>query len=72
MGIWEDLFSKHGHKKDKTTQEFLQIIKQMSEQALIAEQNERRLLKEIEQLQRWLYRCQHPPKKSVTFDVVFS
>jgi len=73
MGIWEDLFGKHGHKKSKEIQELLAIIKDMQEDIklkniqILKEQNEnKRLFRELQ-------RCLHPPKKhGARFDVVFS
>jgi hypothetical protein len=51
MGIFSDLFGKHGHKKDKTIQELLEIIKQM-------EGNEKRLLRMLEE-------CEKPHSENV-------
>lgn len=72
MGIFDFWFKKHGHRKDKIIQELLAEIKRMDEKEQVMVQNERRLIKDVERLERWLYRCQHPPKRAVTFDVVFS
>lgn len=59
MGIWEDLFGKHGHHDDEVIQELLAQIKRMQLEAIMSEQNERRLIKENERLFRELQRCLH-------------
>lgn len=72
MSIWDDLFGKHGHKKNNDVHELLGIIKRMAEEAAMAEQNERRLIKENERLFRELQKCLHKPKPhGARFDVVF-
>lgn len=71
MGIFSDLFGKHGHRKDKVIQELLEHIKILEEEKMILVKNERSLIQDVERLERWLHRCKHPPKKSVSFDVVF-
>lgn len=78
MGIFDFWFKKHGHKKSKEIQELLEEIKRMEQKEFIMVQNEAKILsdnkqlrKEVERLERWLYRCRHPRKTSVTFDVVF-
>jgi hypothetical protein len=66
MGIFDNLFKKHGHKDDETIKELLNEIK-------IQEENERRLIKENERIFKELQRCLHPGKPHpVRFDVVFS
>lgn len=86
MGIFDILWGKHGHRKDKHIQELLAEIKRQEENETLLILNEKRCLDEVrrlmedirtlrkenEKLERWLYRCQHPPKRAVTFDVVFS
>lgn len=54
MGLFEDLFNKHGHKKQKEIKELLEIIKRMEteailaqREAILAEKNESKLIESI-------------------------
>lgn len=74
MGIFSDLFDKHGHKKDKVIQELLDTIKLMEQEAILSERNETRLIKENERLYNDLQKClhQHTPAHPVKLAFNFS
>ena len=71
MGLFEDLFGKHKHHKDPIVKELLEIIKKQQQEAIIAEQNERKLLEANRTLQRELYRCMNKKPHGARYDVVF-
>lgn len=85
MGIFDELFGKHGHRKDNVVQELLEIIKKQQEEAILseknearliaeanqAERNEERLIRENQRLLRQLERCHRQHPHGARFDVVF-
>lgn len=72
MGIWNDIFAKHGHRKEEEIQELLKIIKQMEVNEGILEREILHLTGQNEKLFNLLEKCRQQQKEKVNLVIISS